>query len=86
MQAINRVDLPIVRNVDEQKPYQVGVHPNLPKMGRYLIHEAVLNGHLPLLQSICKRNASALSLKDNWSRTALHLMAIFDIDDANFSQ
>lgn len=81
MRLINRVELPIVRNVDERTPYQVGVHPKLPKMTRYLIHEAVLNGHLPLLESICSRNSSAISLKDNWSRTVLHLMAIFDIDD-----
>ena len=85
MRCINRIALPIVRDGDERTPYQVGVHPKLPKIVRYLIHDAVLNGHHTLLQSICNRNASSLSLKDNWSRTALHLMAIFDIDGDEFS-
>ena len=80
MTTINSQDFPKVRNVDEQMPYQVGVHPKLPKTARYLIHEAVSNGHLPLLRSIVNRNALSLTQKDSWSRTALHLMAIFDVD------
>ena len=31
MRVINRVDLPIVRDVDERTPYQVGVHPKCPR-------------------------------------------------------
>lgn len=82
MNVINRLPLPDVRDVDALKPYQVVVHPKLPKLARFLIHEAILNGHVSLFEALCQRNAHALSIKDNWSRTALHLISIFDLQSA----
>ena len=82
MNAVNRLSLPALRDVDVLKPYQVVVHSKLPKLGRFLIHEAILNGHVPLFETLCQRDAHALSMKDNWSRTALHLISIFDLQSA----
>ena len=82
IQAVNALSIPSLRKIDVDTPYQVVLHPKLPKLHRFLIHESVLNGHAPLLKTICQRNPKALSLKDFWSRTALHLMAIFDLQHA----
>ena len=52
MQVVNRLSYPALRDVDVSVPYQVAVHPKLPRLQRFLIHEAVLNGQ-PTLQTIC---------------------------------
>ena len=81
MDAINSEPLPPLREIDIRMPYQVGLHSKLPKLGRYFIHEAILNGHKKLFQSIYSRFPEALGQKDNWSRTPLHLMAVFNQED-----
>ena len=78
MQAINSEATPELREVDIQTPYQVIVHSKLPKLVRFLVHEAILGGHDTFFQSMYTRYPKVLMQKDNWSRTPLHLMAIFN--------
>ena len=82
IQSVNRLSYPDLRDVDVHTPYQIAIHPKLPKLVRFLIHESVLNGHVPLFQTICQRNPKTLAMKDNWSRTPLHIMAVFNLQIA----
>ena len=82
MCAVNSLTVPSIRDVDIRIPYQIAIHPKLPRLNRFLIHEAVLNGHLPLIQTLCERSSDVLSRRDNWSRTPLHIMAIFNLQNA----
>lgn len=84
MDAINDEPFPPLREIDIRTPYQIGIHPKLPKLGRFLIHEAILNGHKNLFQAIYAHHPKALMQKDNWSRTPLHLMAVLNqMDEAS---
>lgn len=88
MRLIAKQPLPSIRDVDALVPYQLSIHPKLPKMKRFLIHEAVMNGHIRLARELLLRYPKLWSSRDNWNRTPLHLMKIFGVslDEVGLSQ
>jgi hypothetical protein len=74
--------VPVIRACDAEVPYQVQIHPKLPKLHRYLIHESILNGHQVLLRRLIERSNKVLYAKDNWLRTPLHVAEIMEIGES----
>ena len=70
-----------IRRFDTDSAYQVKIHPRLPKLHRYLIHESILNGHKVLLRRLIEQSNKLLYVKDNWSRNPLHLAEILGMGE-----
>lgn len=77
--AINTQPFPSFGKEQIHRPYQLQVHPKIPKQHRFLIHDAVMNGHTPLLCELL--SAATVPQVDFWRRNVAHLCELFSFAD-----